>query len=197
MGLWQIDEEPDFFLSQLTLCHEEKEFFVAFKHDLRRKHWLSYRLLIQKMLGEEKPHHVVYDMAGKPVLADNSYKISVSHSGNFSVVIISKGGQVGIDIEQIHPRIKKVASKFLSKKELSDIPEDNQEHKLTIYWSAKEALYKACEIRQLDFAEGIFIQPFSSLKSGDLESIVIINKNPFRFQLHYEIIDNYILVYVY
>jgi phosphopantetheine--protein transferase-like protein len=48
---------------------------------------------------------------------------------------------VGIDIEKIHDRILKIKDRFLSEKEIKEVCSGEIE-KMTLCWSAKEAIFK-------------------------------------------------------
>ena len=83
-----------------------------FSAEHRRLEWLSVRVLLFTLLGEEK--EIAYYPSGKPYLADKSASISISHTrGYVSVIIGEAGKEVGIDIEQYGERVHKVAHKYM------------------------------------------------------------------------------------
>lgn len=193
LGVWHINEDAKVLLSQLHLSKAEEKIYASFKHDLRRKQWLSYRILIRLMLPELSDYTIEYEKSGKPRLANTNFYISISHAGDYSAVIISRDAPVGIDIEKIHPRLRKVAHKFLYSFELVEINGTEDITKLCVYWCAKEAIYKCCGIRELTFEEiKIELQ-----KSGNLCAKVFHKEKTFFYPIYYETIDDYILAYVY
>ena len=196
IGIWEINETPDALYNNILLNKEESLLFSSFKNELRKLHWLSYRNLLKEIISPEEYSHVVYDENGKPFLSNKSDYLSVSHSGKYSAAIINKKQAVGIDIENIHPRIEKLAYKFLSEKELKSIDENNKTETLQVYWGAKEALYKLLGIKDLLFPENIFIYPFCYKNSGKIEAEIKINTFNKKFNLYYEQIEEYILVHV-
>ena len=72
-------------------------------------------------------------------------KISISHSGRFSVVAISTNRKVGIDIEKVKPvpEYLMIAERFFCKEEFKIIKEANDSYIFYQYWTAKEAFVKA------------------------------------------------------
>ena len=67
---------------------------------------------------------------------------------------------------------------------------------LHVYWGAKECLYKAYGRRQLDFKGHIHIDPFAyDLSKGYFTGQVKKEAFVGHFELYYEKIDDYMLVY--
>jgi len=196
IGLWEITETVDTLYNNILLNEEENTLFSCYKNELRKLHWLSYRNLLKELISPEEYSHVVYDDNGKPFLSCNSHHLSVSHSGKFSAAIISNNYPVGIDIEKIHPRIEKLAFKFLSEKEINNVDKNNKIEMLQIYWGAKESLYKILGIKELLFPENIFICPFDYNIKGEIEGEININNFSKKYSLYYEKIENYMLVHV-
>jgi 4'-phosphopantetheinyl transferase len=195
LGVWEITESPEILRQQIHLNEEEENIYNSFSNDTRRIHWLSYRVLLRELISEEEYSHVIYDKNGKPYLKFNTHHLSVSHSGKYSAVIISKENPVGIDIEKIHPRIEKVISKFLADNEIDHLGSDNLTEKFCICWCAKEALYKLYGKRQLLFKENITLFPFVFSEKGNLSGEIVTKKFHKKFLLQFEKIDDYMLVY--
>ena len=83
---------------------------------------------------------------GKPLI--EGYNISISHTKGFVVILLSKGLEVGIDIEYHSDRIQKIARRFLRPDEIYTTPSD-----LLIAWCAKEAAYKLFSEEHLTYRE--------------------------------------------
>ena len=49
---------------------------------------------------------------GYPFLTDNSYNISISHTGKYVRIILNKYRKVGIDIEKISDKVLRVRNKY-------------------------------------------------------------------------------------
>ena len=104
---------------------------------------------------------VVYDSFGKPHLKDGKH-ISITHSYNFSAVVISDR-EVGIDIEKQREKITKIATKFIGYE--SFYLKDNDPkliQKLTWIWCVKESLYKLFATPGMVFKTHFLVLPFGS-----------------------------------
>ena len=193
IGVWHITETVEYLTDAAGLNAVENKHYSKFRPELRRKHWLSYRLLLNTLLG--KKHEVLYDEHGKPFLKGNRSYISVSHSGDFSAVIINKKIPVGIDIEKITPRIEKVYDKFMNGEEINGIPAEYRLEYMYVYWCAKEALYKMHGKGNLDFCKEMMIEPFIYKSVGSLNATLISEEVAGKHVLFYEKTDDYMLVY--
>ncbi|MFN7119876.1 MAG: 4'-phosphopantetheinyl transferase family protein, partial [Saprospiraceae bacterium] len=102
----------------------------------------------------------------------------------------------GIDIQKMVPKIERIAHRLLRKEERDALrPHTRLEH-LHVYWGAKEALYKAYGRRELDFCANILIEPFQfDLDNGYCAGQVIKGDIHLHFQLHYQQLEDFILVY--
>ncbi|MBP7497933.1 MAG: 4'-phosphopantetheinyl transferase superfamily protein [Bacteroidales bacterium] len=193
LGLWHITENTDFFLSKLKLSSTEQQIFINFSNNQRQKQWLSYRLAIEEILNSDK-HINVYYKKDKPLI--KNYNISVSHSFEYSSVIISKNHQAGLDIEKISPRILKVKQRFLNDKEIIQNYENNYIDKLYVYWCAKEAIYKLYNDKSLIFKDNIIIEDFQFTPQGSCNA-AILNKNiNEKLVINFEKFNDYIIGYV-
>ena len=157
LHIWKITENEE-YLSEGVVLNESNNIRVnGMKSELHRRGFLSIRHLMRLEGYEDKD--LYYDGAGKPHLKDGNH-ISITHSFEFTGIIVSSKEKVGIDIEKQREKIIKIAHKFTTLK--TDLPERNQNElirKLTILWGAKESLYKICEIPDLSFRQHIFIEP--------------------------------------
>jgi len=198
LGVWKIEETAEFLHQQSRLTTKEENYYHTLVNQLRRKQWLSYRAIIAHLLGKEGIE-LIYDSFGKPHFKDRSHFLSVSHSGEYSAVILSKTIPVGIDIEKLKDRIERVKNMFLSKEELIHIGSLNRMEKLVIYWGAKEALYKIYGNPELLCMQDISIEPFDYLCSGEGSACALIKntKKPEKYTIFYRKIVDYMLVYAF
>lgn len=193
--VWKIEETVDWFLSQLHLDDDEQEIYTEFRTDLRRVHWLAYRHILKNIVGKGSNIRVRYNKHKKPFIDLSDDHISVSHAGDYATVIISKRHPVGIDIERIHPRLHKVADKFLSVEETGvDLPSMPTEG-LCLHWCAKEALYKLYGERNLDFRENMRILSPPKDMRGKFMGLIQTGGRETLFELISEQVDDYFLVY--
>jgi len=195
LGVWKIEESVEELLSMIQFSNGDKATFERFKNKARKAHWLSYRLAIRKLLGDLKDLEFYYDEFGKLHFINHDYSLSVSHSGEYSAVILNNKHCVGIDIEKVSDRINNVSLKFLSVKELTKIDEDNYQQ-LTCLWSAKEALYKLYGKGDLIFDQNIILEPCPvNQDSGSFTGKIIKDDFERDYEMKYFMIDDYVLVY--
>ncbi len=136
---------------------------------------------------------LIYDDKGKPHLADDSRHLSISHSHDRLVIIINDKEETGIDIELLREKVLKIKHKFLSSSELLDANDDVE--KLLIYWAAKETLYKIYGLKEVDFIKHLAVNPFIKQTHGKLTGFINLSNFNASFELNYQLIDNYALVY--
>ena len=197
LGIWEITEPAEELYRKVWLSATEKAYFASLKSPLRKKHWLSYRLILPHLLSKDLVSSMHYDAFGKPHLDNGAGHISVAHSGKYAALIFSRETEVGIDIEQVKPKIIHLAGKFLSsKEEAANTADPMQAERLCLIWCAKEALYKLYGRKNLSFRAHMNIEPFSYQQSGTVSGQVLREGQTRQHRLHYETINNYILVYV-
>ncbi|MDD3877770.1 MAG: 4'-phosphopantetheinyl transferase superfamily protein [Bacteroidales bacterium] len=192
LGVWKIEELSDFFLKNIQLNAEEKKYFERITNESRKVQWLSCRHLIQNYYNNA--FEVGYDFQGKPYANQKNIFISLSHTNKFSAVIISEGRDVGLDIEKVDERIRRISRKMASEKELNwiSLSPDKDIEFLTSLWCSKEALYKLCGQAAVDFEKDVFVD-FGSMK-GDGFYDAYVQKN--KFLLRRMMTEDHILVYV-
>jgi 4'-phosphopantetheinyl transferase len=173
-----------------------EEFALCF--GLKEKRAIEKRaaLYVVKHILKDERADIFYEESGRPYL-DNGMKISVSHSYNWLAVIVSASIEVGIDIEKVRDKILKIKEKFLSEEELNELKGASPE-KYTLYWCAKEVLYKASGVSGLIFAQQLLIEPFAfSNTGGKIKAVVKLPASEKKHTLHYEVLNDYVLVYTF
>lgn len=185
----EVTENIDDLLLQLPeLDITELEKHISEK---RKREFLGVRIALKALLGKEII--VKYDADGKPFLADNSYHISVTHSGKWIAVMAHPTQLVGIDIEIPTDKIQKIYKRFLSATEQEALSNGNNISQLQLAWSAKEALYKIIGKEAVDFAKQLRIFPFEVKPTGKISALHIESNTPYH--LHYIQNQAYTLVY--
>ena len=124
-----------------------------------------------------------YDENGKPHLKDGK-QISITHSFNFSAVIVSDD-LVGIDVEKQRPKITIIAHKFIDFE--NDYLNENDidyVNKLTVIWCVKESLYKLFAKPGLSFKKYFFVIPFTLYDDKTIAWIDYENKKH-RYNIHF------------
>jgi phosphopantetheinyl transferase len=196
LGIWKIDEAKETLKEQVELDPGEENQYASFKSEERKKQWLSYRILLKKMLSGDPPF-LDYDLFGKPRLKNSGLFLSISHSGDYAAVITSKTCPVGIDIERLKERIHRIRERFLTVEEDRMIGNADRLEKLYVAWGAKESLYKIYGRPEVDFQRDIFIDSFAYLcdRKGQLSARMNTPEGTDVFDVFYERISGYMLVY--
>ncbi len=192
LGTWEIDEDYDTLLSMVNLESNEIKRLEGFLNYNRKLEFLSVRLLLQLMTNKDA--RIVYDSTKKPFLKDGSYHISISHSYNYTSILLSKTMNVGIDLEYMSHRISKIAHKFMHPDEVISENPDLKRYHLYIHWCAKEALYKICDKNMLNFKKNLIIKPFELQDKGNIKGIVLTGKKHEEFDMLYYKDNNYVVV---
>ena len=97
---------------------------------------------------------LIYNKDGAPFLK-NGLKISISHSGLFIAVCLSKE-KMGIDLQTVNEKILRIVDKFTNQTEKKLLDENNLED-MTQLWTIKEAAYKYFSVGQLNFKSDILV----------------------------------------
>lgn len=196
LGIWHITEETGWFQSRLMLSENEIALIDSIRHPQRKLHWLSSRVLVRTLLQTDHFIQLESDMNGKPVIRNFPVELSLSHSAEYSALLISKKYKVGIDIEKMNPKVLRIRHKFMSEGELQWIEPGNQIAQLYTCWCAKEAMYKLYGEKKLDFRRHLTVYPFTYQGSGSLKGK--INKGNYRAEpeVRYECFGDYMMAYV-
>lgn len=147
--IWHIEEEETFFSSFLGFDTDRK-------HPKRRLEHLAGRFLLRQLRADFPFEKMIIGAKGKPELTDNSSYFSISHSFPYAAAIISSQRSVGIDIQMYVEKIGRLQDKFLSPAEQQFTRNDIQ--KITLTWTAKEALFKYYGAGSVDFRSDMPIQ---------------------------------------
>ena len=94
---------------------------------------------------------ITYTETGQPQLKD--HYISFSHTENTVAVALAKI-PVGIDIEELSPRILPLYPRFMSAQEIATCDIHSLKD-LYYFWCAKEAMYKWFAEKNLDFIKDL------------------------------------------
>ena len=149
----------------------------------RKKEHFASRLLVNEICPTKT---IIYNEFGAPEL-NNGKHISISHSKELVAVILSDK-KTGLDIEQISEKSLRIASKFVSARNLIKL---NKE-KATLIWCIKEAIYKWHQKGGVDFIKDIIIPELFAEEYGKVMAYFKEKK----LNLNYLKINNHYLVYV-
>lgn len=155
--IWKLEETKEELSKGIQLSYSCEKKLSFLKSELHQRQFLSVRHLLVEAGFTYKDLH--YSGNGKPHLRDDNF-ISISHSFNFTGIIIGKQ-PVGIDIEKHRDKILRIANKFTPLEEYSTLANNEAViRKLTIVWSAKEAVYKVMNQPGISFLNNINVEDF-------------------------------------
>jgi 4'-phosphopantetheinyl transferase EntD len=177
LGLWKMEDEP-------SLKVREKE-QKAVRELVAAM--LQYKTSIGESSRTDDTVEIGHKESGKPILKD--WHISISHTKGYAAVLLSKNHEVGIDIEYVSDRVKRIADRFLRPDEQAENTID-----LLLHWCAKEAIYKLYSELDLTFQQMkiVDLQPQSDFFHVENESkngLVSVTK------VFYLVHQDYVLTY--
>jgi len=193
--IWKITETFGALFSEVILKEKTLTRLQGMKSETHQRAFLSVRKLLQETGHNDIQLH--YDEFGKPHL-DNENHISITHSFDFSAIILSNKN-VGIDIEQRREKIIRIADKFVDDSEFLFLSKENLEEyvsKLTVIWGIKEAVFKIRNEKGISFKDHIFVAPFE-MNDLKAEAILTFENLNIKFDISFEEIENYTLVYAF
>jgi len=193
--IWKITETFDALFSEVILKEKTLLRLQGMKSETHQRAFLSVRKLLQETGHNDIQLH--YDEFGKPHL-DNENHISITHSFDFSAIILSDKN-VGIDIEQRREKIIRIADKFVDDSEFLFLNKENLEEyvsKLTVIWGIKEAVFKIRNEKGISFKDHIFVAPFE-MNDLKAEALLTFENLNIKFDISFEEIENYTLVYAF
>lgn len=132
---------------------EELDKYQLLSNPKRKKEFEYVRFLRTLQIGKKA---IRYDTIGKPNVKDKKIFISISHSKKF-VAFAHDTSPIGIDIEELNPRILKVWSRYLHPEEFA-IFDTTSIFDLTVAWTIKEALFKLNTKTGIDFKNDLRIK---------------------------------------
>ena len=198
--VWKITESYEKLLGEVQLNEKSLLRLNGMKSQLHQRAFLSVRKLLQE--AGYSDFDLQYDESGKPHLNPNNcytepVEVSISHSNNFSTLIISDQ-KVGIDIEMQRDKIIRIADKFVNNKEslrLGDTNTLDYIKKLTVKWGAKEAIFKIRNEKGISFKDHINVLPF---ELNEHQAIANLHFNGLhrQYTIYFSELDtNFTLVY--
>lgn len=191
--LWHINEEIADLKENLILSEISLNRIARMKSDKQIKEFLAVRKLLNSINYSDS--ELYYDAFGKPFLK-NDKKISISHSHEFTSIIISNKN-AGIDIQlKSEKLIKNIPLLFNEDFIINFNGSKNDAITLTTFcWAIKEAVFKLIPENDISFKDNISIQPFQ-LGSNSCVANVQINDSTTSFVVHLEEMENYVLAYL-
>jgi 4'-phosphopantetheinyl transferase len=123
-----------------------------FERDYRR--FVTARTALRGYLGawlgvSPQSVDIAYAAGGKPVLRDqeSGLRFNISHAGDYALIAVASGREVGIDIEQVRDiDVTAVARTMFSEREQMALAATAHAHRLEAFyrgWTRKESFLKA------------------------------------------------------
>lgn len=191
-GVWQIAEDEAYFRRDMPLLPEEEAELARYK-DIRRLEWLAVRWLLHKLTGLSERLPLGKNAFAKPFFLDRpELHCSLSHSHGVVGALLADR-VCGCDLQVLVDKMPNIANKFLHIEEarfIQQFPTDQQFDLFHIFWTAKESLYKAYGLKELDFRAHLRLDPFD-WSGYAAEAPGWIRKDNFSqsYQLHFEKVE--------
>ena len=133
LGLWQITESVDAFLSTDDALRQVYSTFNPSENVNRTRERLAVYALLRHMKDAGTPLLIEHLDTGRPQLP--GCHIGISHTKGFAALILSKTRPVGVDIEYHSDRVNRVAERFIRPDEVAETTASR-----LINWCAKDHL---------------------------------------------------------
>ncbi|HLZ15752.1 MAG TPA: 4'-phosphopantetheinyl transferase superfamily protein [Cyclobacteriaceae bacterium] len=187
-AIWHITENVDQFANKIIGTPP-----AEITHESKRLEWLAARHLVLSLSNHLGLRYfgVKKDAFGKPFFEKYPHHLSLSHSFPYVAAQLDHDQPVGIDLEQPKEKILKIAPRIFSREEQTDAGSNVIKH--TVYWCAKEAMYKIHGKGNLYFSNQLNIEPFLLQEEGSLKGIISSEKKV-SVNLDYRVEPDYVLV---
>lgn len=160
-----------------------------FKSESRILEWTAVRVLLYDMLDRQV--QISYDDDGAPHLPDyEGLDISISHTKDYVAIALAEHGEIGIDIEHVGERVKRVASRFIRDDEQAESTTE-----LLLHWSAKETAFKMLHRRKVDFLKHLKVTPFEAGEEGVFQLQELKTDDEQTFDINYKVFPDFVLTY--
>jgi len=139
-----------------TLAEDERARAARFYFPKDRDHFVAGRGILRALLARYLGAHPAdlrfrYSPKGKPALVPEfdagALRFNVSHSHGLALYAVTRGHDLGVDVERIQPRLEeRIAERFFSPREvaaLQTLPPPLQHEAFFACWTRKEAYIKA------------------------------------------------------
>ncbi len=125
-------------------------------------------------------------------LTPKTYHISISHSFDFSALVISDKN-VGLDVEQVKEKNLKIVPRFMNIKHLEGLNEKEAMQKATVIWGIKETVFKLKNEKGISFPNHIFEEDFN-LEDKKAQAKLCFNEHEENFHFVFDFLENYAFV---
>ncbi len=158
--VWQLTETEEDLRKMLPSSAELEE-LACISHPQKKREWMAGRIVLAQIVVESGGEFkgTWKDDHGKPFLVDSNQQVSITHTLDYVAAVLHPTLPVGIDMEKKNDKLIRTAHKYLNESELAEA--QNSLATLSIYWCAKEALYKLNGRNKVSFKDNIEIESFN------------------------------------
>lgn len=187
--VWKITETFDELFRSVALKDVSMARVENMKSESHQKGFLSVRRLLNE--AGYSDFDLYYDEYGKPHLNDGKH-ISISHSNDFSVIVLSQVN-IGADLEILKEKTLKLAPRFMDVSHLQNLTKEEEIIKATVVWGIKESVFKIKNEIGISFKDHIFENDFSVTDKKCNVELRFNNKVEY-FDIVFDFIENYVFV---
>ena len=187
--VWKITETFDELFQSIALKDVSLARVEGMKAEGHQKGFLSVRRLL--MEAGYTDFDLYYDEFGKPHLNDGKH-ISISHSHDFSVIVLSDFN-ICADLEILKDKTLKLAPRFMDVSHLENLSPKDKLIKTTVVWGIKEAVFKIKNEIGISFKDHIFENDFMLADKKCTVELRIENRIE-HFDVIFDFIENYVFV---
>lgn len=193
LGVWKIEETLEDLFSFLPVPELYGDDVFALKSKDRQLERLAVRVLLYKLLNEEK--EILYHPGGRPYLSDGSFCISISHTNEYVAVFLGNKDRIGVDIERYNERIHRVSRKYMSEDEVPVMYRGSVTWSLLLHWSAKETLFKCMGCESVDFKKHLRVYPSMLQEKGNFRAREFKTEYQYEYSVNYMIDTDFVLTW--
>jgi phosphopantetheinyl transferase len=187
--VWKITETFDELFCSVALKDVSLARVESMKSESHQRGYLAVRRLL--MEAGYSDFDLYYDEFGKPHLVNGKH-ISISHSHDFSVIVLSDVN-VGADLEILKEKTLKLAPRYMDVSHLENLSKSDELIKVTVVWGIKESVFKIKNEIGISFKDHIFEDNFN-LEDKKCGVSLQFNDKTERFNIVFEFIENYVFV---
>jgi len=187
--VWKISETFDELFQSVALKDVSLARVESMKSESHQRGYLAVRRLL--MEAGYSDFDLYYDEFGKPHLGNGKH-ISISHSHDFSVIVLSDVN-VGADLEILKEKTLKLAPRYMDVSHLENVSKSDELIKATVVWGIKESVFKIKNEIGISFKDNIFEDDFN-LEDKKCGVSLQFNDKTERFDIVFEFIENYVFV---
>lgn len=187
--VWKISETFDELFQSVALKDVSLARVESMKSESHQRGFLAVRRLL--MEAGYSDFDLYYDEFGKPHLGNGKH-ISISHSHDFSVIVLSDV-YVGADLEILKEKTLKLAPRYMDVSHLENLSKSDELIKATVVWGIKESVFKIKNEIGISFKDNIFEDDFN-LEDKKCGVSLQFNDKTERFDIVFEFIENYVFV---